>query len=82
MRFAVCPQSPGNMWWQAFGLEHLQGVSNPIKRFKTPSAARNYAKKWAQNYDFGLVVVDTEKELVDWGDGSGSWSKPGSDEDQ
>lgn len=76
MRYAVCPQSPGNLWWQGYGVEHLKGVSNPVKRFATSKGARNYAKKKAMDYEYGLVVVDSEKGLVDWGDGSNTWSKP------
>lgn len=82
-RYAVCPQSPGNMWWQAFGHNsHLQGVSSPVKEFATAKGAKNYAKKRANDFDYGLVVVDTDKELVDWGGSPAlAWEKPGQDEE-
>ena len=83
-RYQVCPISPGNLWWEAFGQNsHLQNVAGPVAGFATEKGARNYAQRHANDYNHGLAVVDYREELVDWGGSQMAvWEKPGADEDQ
>lgn len=65
MRYAVCPLAPGCMWWEGLGhSRHVKHVSAPVKQFKTANGAQNYARKHANAYNNGLVVVDTAQESV------------------
>lgn len=78
-RYEVCPLSPGNLYWQAFGHNsHLRGAAHqPVKTYKTAAAAKRYAIKHAHDFNYGLCVVDTKEELVDWGGTSNlDWEDP------
>lgn len=65
MRYAVCGLYPGCMWWEGLGASrHIKHVSAPVKRFKTPTGAQNYAVKNSRHFSQGLVVVDTQTKRV------------------
>lgn len=83
-RYEICPISPGNMYWQAFGpSEHLYEMGSPVASRKTPQGAKNYAIKHSNEYQYGLCVVDTEKRRVDWGGTQKMiWSDPFSQDEE
>lgn len=68
MRYKVCPISPGNIYWEAFGQEHLADVAHPVEAFDKPKQAKRYALEHAHEYQYGLAVVDVEKRRVCWGE--------------
>jgi len=80
-RFAVCPLAPGCMWWEGLGPSlHVKHVTQPVKRYANSRDAKNFTRQHANEYNNGLVVVDTYRDKV-WDDGwlpisdTGEWGK-------
>lgn len=67
-RYAICPIAPGCLWWNGLGYnKHVNHLLEPVKEFAGLGPARKYARKHANDYNNGLAIVDTNKDLVDWG---------------
>jgi len=64
-RFAVCPLAPGCLWWEGLGhSQHVKHVTQPVKRYAKSTDAKNFASQHANEYNNGLVVVDTYRDKV------------------
>jgi hypothetical protein len=69
-RFAVCPLAPGCLWWEGLGhSQHVKHVTQPVKRYAKSADAKNFASQHANEYNNGLVIVDTYQDKV-W---DGEW---------
>ena len=45
------------------------GIGETIRRFKSYPRAKAYAEDVAYDFAYGVVILDTVRDLVDWGDG-------------
>lgn len=66
-RFRVHPISPGSCVCFSQSGPYYNDLGMSVKEFKTAKGAKNYAEKHANYFSYGLVVVDSEREKIDWG---------------